>query len=396
MRKMSLALALSGAVIATVANAADKPIVVTAPVPAECGFVEDAPIFGVGMAAGTSATPVLKPLEQGIVQRGDKSVALRSIQVPAMRVSNWTTDYAMMRLSQTSGHPMWAVTEDGQPGSEISVDIPATNLADAYDRIAAVKGKRWRYDGDKVFILGGREWTLTMPPSRDVAIAVTDALARSKVPARIVGGTIRFEADDATAAQIGGILQQVYSQEHLNPYDVRFYKVYPTKGVIDWSTLVERTDSVETVSFEGKGATIVLDPTAGSVIDTFLAREGDVRSLGSTTMVSSQSGVGAVHVAGCGVQAMSARGLELAGGAYQNGRVPLRYSITGAPTRQAGTLAVAPGSVVVIADGQPVEGAYMVAVVRPRVIELQSRSQTPAAAPSTAPAPALRQVAQVR
>lgn len=379
MRKFSLALALSGAVIATVANAADKPMAPAQSVPAECGFAEDAPIFGVGMAAGTSATPVLKPLEQGIVQRGDKSAALRSIQVPAMRVSNWTTDYAMMRLSQTSGHPMWAVTEDGQPGSEISVDIPATNLADAYDRIAAVKGKRWRYDGDKVFILGGREWTLPMPASRDVAIAVTDALARNKVPARISGDMIRFEADDATAAQIGNVLQQVYSQEHLNPYDVRFFKVYPTKGAIDWATLVERTDSVETVSFEGKGATIVLDPTAGSVIDTFLAREGDVRSLGSTTMVSSQSGVGAVHVAGCGVQALASRGLELAGGAYQNGRVPLRYSITGTTTRQAGTLAVAPGSVVVIADSQPVEGAYMVAVVRPRVIELQSRSQTPAA-----------------
>lgn len=371
MRKISLALALSSAMVATMANAADRPVQV-APAPAECGYAEDAPIFGVGFATGTSATPVLKPLEQGIVQRGDKSAALRSIQVPAMRVSNWTSDYAMMRLSQTAGRPMWAVTEDGQPGSEISVDIPATNLADAYDRIAAVKGKRWRFDGDKVYILGGREWTLPMPASRDVAIAVTDALARNNVPASIVGNVIRFEADDATASQIGATLQQVYSQSHLNPYDVRFFKVYPTKGAIDWSTLPERTDSVESVSFDGKGATIVLDPTSGSVVDTFLAREGDVRSLGSTTMVASKQGAGSTHVAGCGSQALAARGLELAGGAYQNGRVPLRYSITGSGKPQAGTLAVSPGSVVVIADAQPIEGAYMVAVVRPRIIEMQN------------------------
>lgn len=382
MRKMSLALALSGAVIATAAHAADKPVA-PAPVLAECGFAEDAPIFGVGLAAGTSATPVLKPLEQGIVQRGDKSASLRSIQVPAMRVSNWTSDYAMMRLSQSAGRPMWAVTEDGNPGSEVSIDLPATNLADAYDRIAAVKGKRWRYDGDKVYILGGREWTLPMPASRDVAIAVTDALSRANVPSRIVGNVIRFEADDAQAAQIGGVLQQVYSQDHLNPYDVRFYKVYPTKGAIDWSTLPERTDSVESVSFEGKGATIVLDPTAGSVVDAFLAREGDVRSLGATTMVAAKAGSGSTHVAGCGSQAMAARGLELAGGAYQNGRVPLRYSITGAAKPQAGTLAVAPGSVVVLADSQPVEGAYMVAVIRPRVIELQTAAAPQSPTPSS-------------
>src|SRR3546814_10168927 len=31
---------------------------------AECGYSEDAPIFGVGMAAGTDATPVLLPIER--------------------------------------------------------------------------------------------------------------------------------------------------------------------------------------------------------------------------------------------------------------------------------------------------------------------------------------------
>ena len=343
-----------------------------APLNGECGFVEEAPIFGVGMAAGTDASPILIPLEQGIVQRGDRSASLRSIQVPAMQVSGWPADYAMMRLAQSAGRQMWAVTESGQPGDPVTVSIPATNLGDAFDRIAAVKGKRWRFDGEKAYLLGGREWTVPMPSSRDLAFAVKDALAKNRIDARIDNGVIRFMADDAGAAKITTIVSQVYAQPRLNPYDVKFYKVYPTKGAIDWAKLAERTDSVETVSFDGKGATVVLDPTAGAVIDTFLASEGDVRSLGSTTMVSAQPNLGTLHVAGCGAQADARIGLELAGGAYERGRVPMRYSITGGKGVQAGAMAVTPGSVVVVADGEPRDGAYMVAVVRPRVIELQA------------------------
>jgi hypothetical protein len=387
MRKMVSAAVLATALIAQVAPAADRA---PAPVVAggECGYAEDAPIFGVGMATGTGASPILIPLEQGIVQRGDKSAMLRSIKVPAMSVDGWTSDYAMMRLSQIAGRPMWAVTESGQPGAVVSTTIPETNLADAYDRIAAVKGMRWRYDGDKVYILGGREWTVPMPASRDLAIAVKDALSKNRIDARIDQGVIRFRADDDGASKVSGIVSQVYAQERLNPYDVRFYKVYPTKGAIDWSTLVERTDAVETVAFDGKGATIVLDPSAGSVIDTFLAREGDVRSLGSLTMVSAQANLGSTHIAGCGAQADSGRGLELAGGAYERGRVPMRYSILGGTDHQSGTVAVTPGSVVVIADGEPKDGAYMVAVVRPRVIELQGRTPAPVVAVAARAAPA--------
>lgn len=344
----------------------------------DCGFVEEAPIFGVGMAAGTDASPILIPLEQAIVQRGDKSASLRSIQVPAMQVTGWPSDYAMMRLAQSAGRQMWAVTESGLPGDPVSVSIPATNLADAFDRIAAVKGKRWRYDGEKAYLLGGREWTVPMPASRDLAFAVKDALSKNRIDARIENGVIRFNADDAGASKVTSIVSQVYAQPRLNPYDVKFYKVYPTKGAVDWAKLAERTDAVETVAFDGKGATLVLDPTAGSVIDAFLAGEGEVRSMGSTTMVSAQPNLGTLHAAGCGATADSRIGLELAGGAYERGRVPMRYSITGGKEIQTGAMAVTPGSVVVIADGEPRDGAYMVAVVRPRVIELQAPAPTAA------------------
>lgn len=346
----------------------------------ECGIALDAPIFGVGMAVDTDPTPVLKPIEQGIVARGDKSAQLRSIPVNAVDVQNWTADYAFMRLSQVAGKPIWAVTEDGMPGASVSAHIPATNLADAFDRIAAVEGKRWRYDGDKVYLLGGRDWSVPLPASRDLALAVRDALAKNAINAKIEPTKISFQADDAGAAKVSNVLMQVYAQERLNPYDVSFYKVYPTKGAIDWSTLAERTDSVESVSFDGKGATIVLEPTAEAVVETFLAREGDVRSMGATTMVSGQANLGTSHIAGCGDQADAGKGLELAGGAYQRGRVALSYSVLGGQEQQSGQLAVAPGSIVVIADGEPKEGAYMVAIVRPRVIELQG-GMAPAVSP---------------
>src|SRR3546814_6803268 len=44
---------------------------------------------------------------------------------------------------------------------------------------------------------------------------------------------------------------------------------------------------------------------------------------------------------------------------------------------QSGKLAVAPGAVVVLADAVPDQGGYMVAIVRPRVLELQTGYPAP-------------------
>ncbi|MAM83303.1 MAG: hypothetical protein CL472_01305 [Acidobacteria bacterium] len=350
----------------------------------ECGIVQDAPIFGVGMGGSTQAAPVLIPIEQEVARKGDKSNSLRSVSVPAVDINEWPTDYAMMRLSQLASKPVWAVTQSGSAGNKISVQIPQTNLADAFDRIAAVEGKRWIYDGERAYLLNGREWTMPLPASRDVAFAVKDALSKNAIDARIESGLIRFEADDAGAAKVAGIVSQVYAQPRLNPYDVSFYKIWPVRGSVDWAKLAERTDAVEAVSFDGKGSTVVLDPGSESVIDAFLATEGTVRSLGSTVMVSAQPGLGTLHGAGCGASADSSIGLELAGGAYERGRIPLRYAITGGENNQGGAMAVVPGSTVVIADGEPHDGAYMVAVVRPRILEMQS---TPIPVAAGAPAP---------
>src|SRR3546814_20582268 len=66
-----------------------------------------------------------------------------------------------------------------------------------------------------------------------------------------------------------------------------------------------------------------------------------------------------------------------AGGAYERGRVALNYSILGSSMDQSGKLAVAPGAVVVLADAVPDQGGYMVAIVRPRVLELQTGYPAP-------------------
>src|SRR3546814_3667714 len=112
------------------------------------------------MATVTKVEIVLFPIYRKIEVKCDKYSKLRSVPVAATNVDGWTSDYAMMRLSQVAGRPIWAMTEDGQPGPVISTQIPATSLADAFDRVAAMKGKRWRFDGEKVYLLGGREWTI--------------------------------------------------------------------------------------------------------------------------------------------------------------------------------------------------------------------------------------------
>ena len=374
-------LALAAMIVTPVPAAAQGGVPAqTAPaVGGECGIAYDAPIFGVGMGGTTQAAPVLIPIEKEVARKGDKSNSLRSVSVPAVDVSEWPADYAMMRVSQLASKPVWAVTQSGSAGSKISLQIPATNLADAFDRIAAVEGKRWIYDGEQAYLLNGREWTMPLPASRDVAFAVKDALSKNAINAQINNGLIRFEADDAGASKVAGIVSQVYAQPRLNPYDVSFYKIWPVRGAVDWAKLAERTDAVEAVAFDGKGSTVVLDPGSESVIDAFLATEGTVRSLGSTVMVSAQPGLGTIHGAGCGEAADSSIGLELAGGPYERGRIPLRYSITGGTENQGGAMAVVPGSTVVIADGEAKEGAYMVAVIRPRILEMQA-SPMPAAA----------------
>src|SRR3546814_16166839 len=50
---------------------------------AECGYSADATIFGVGMAAGTHATPVLLPIERKIEEKGDKPATLRLFPLAA-------------------------------------------------------------------------------------------------------------------------------------------------------------------------------------------------------------------------------------------------------------------------------------------------------------------------
>src|SRR3546814_11562520 len=97
-----------------------------------------------------------------------------------------------------------------------------------------MKGKRWRFDGEKVYLLGGREWTIPMPANRDLAIAVKDALASNQVSATIQNNMIRFEADDDGVVRIRAVVNEVYSQPRLNPYDVKFFKGYPTKGESNW------------------------------------------------------------------------------------------------------------------------------------------------------------------
>src|SRR3546814_20510619 len=129
-----------------------------------------------------------------------------------------------------------------------------------------MKGKRWRFDGEKVYLLGGREWTIPMPANRDLAIAVKDALASNQVSATSQNNMIRFEADDDGVVRIRAAVNEAYSQQRLNPYDEKFFKVYPTKGEINWASLVERTDAMETDAYEGTGAKIVHDPPAGTVI----------------------------------------------------------------------------------------------------------------------------------
>src|SRR3546814_1116604 len=98
----------------------------------------------------------------------------------------------------------------------------------------------------------------------------------NQVSATIQNNMIRFEADDDGVVRIRAVVNEFYSQQRLNPYDVKFFKVYPTNGEINWASSVERTDAIETASFEGNVATIFLDPTAGAVIEPFLAREGQV------------------------------------------------------------------------------------------------------------------------
>lgn len=362
-----------------------------------CVSNDTASVYGMGVIAPASPLPVLAAREAQIVAKGDRSRDLQAMTVPAVDLTGMTLDYALMRLTMAAGHPLLVMTDDGGPGPVVTGPMPSGSLLDVIEGTARSMSMRWRYDGDKIWLFKANDWKVGLPDQRDLNIAAQAAVA-SIAPSnlRFAGSEMTFSGDMEAAQKVSTTLASLYAQGRLNPHDVTFYKVYPSKGKIAWEGLADRTEAVEMISFDGKGASLVLDATAGAVIDTFLGLEGRVIRAGNVTMVSPELNGTVSRQLGCGEQASSARTLSLSAGAYDGGKVQLSYEVQGGGEIQQGRFSAAPGSVIVIADGQPEEGAYTVAVVRTRVLEMQGPVTTPAAQPAVYRAPAQSEVPPMR
>ena len=343
-----------------------------------CQGVSSGALFSVGPLPDAAAQPVLVPVEIEARKKGLKNADLGAVRFNATSLQSLPADYAMMRLSKLGGRPLWVVTQDGDPAPEISMDLAAGTLEDAFDRIAVAANRRWVFDGTTVYLLNRQEWTILLPKDRDLAIAVQTALKAQAGDAKVYQGLIHIEGDKARADEVSSVVAGVYAQPRITPFDVTWYKVYPTAGVVDWSRLPERTDAVRDIGFSGRGANVVLDGDANDVLSAFLAGEGEVRVLGKSTMVPDTSAGRVSRVAGCGSLVDGTRGLELSAESQGRGGEVVRYTMTGAKNDVQGRTMVARDGMLVVASSVPTDGAYLVAAIKPRVLEVSSSSNVQA------------------
>ena len=330
--------------------------------------------YAVGALPEATAKPVMVPLETMLDRRGNRETELRTFKLAGEKVTGLPADYAMMRLSRKAGKPLWVITANGLPAPAIDLEIGDGDLASALDRIAAAASMRWRYDGQSIYLLDRREWTVLLPAERDLALAVQQMLSLEAPDAKVEKGVVRIPGDETKAAAVAGLVSRVYAQTRLNPFDVTWYKVYPTRGVIDWATLAERTESVRDFGFAGKGAAIVLDGEAEGLIETFLSREGTVRKLGLVTMVAPETGGKVARVAGCGDMIEAERGIELTANGGETGKVDVRYQLTGADDDVSGSTTLSLDQTLVVASRVPHEGAFLVGIIHSRVLEVAGSS----------------------
>lgn len=383
---LSLAAALFGAPV----YAADS---VTAGGDLACVGAGQGGIVSVGSVPDATAQPLVVPLEAEISRRGVRNGELGSLRFVSEDVTGQPADYAMMRLSKAAGRPLWVVTSDGKPAPLVEgVDTAGMTLEKAFDAISGAAGLRWKFDGDKVYLLNRREWTILLPSDRDLAIAVGEAIrTRGGENVAVSKGVIHFAGDDARAREVSGIVAEVYRQPRIDPFDVTWYRVWPANGEIDWSGLAERTEAVRDIGFAGRGVSMVIDGDAGATIELFLSREGTVRSLGTATMVAPAAGVDVSRVAGCGAQVDAARGITLGARAdgLPTGKAEVHYALTGSAGDTSGSTIVSGDETLVVASGSPSDGSFLVALVRPRTVEV-SRGGATAYTGAGSSAPSIR------
>lgn len=366
--------ALAGAAMLTGVGAASASASDGGGVDLSCGSPVRAGVVSMGPLPDVTPQPLVVPIEAEIARKGVRNSDLARLRPMNEDIEGMTADYAMMRLSQAAGRPLWVVTPDGRPGPSVNgVNVADMSLEAAFDAIASSAGLRWKFDGEKVYLLNQREWTILLPTDRDLAIAVTAALreqAGSDVGIR--GGVIHFAGSENRASQVSSIVADVFRQSRLDPFDVSWYRVWPSNGNIDWAGLAERTEAVRDIGFAGRGVSMVIDGDAAPIMEMFMSREGFVRPLGTATMVAHATGVDVSRVVGCGANMDPARGITLAAKSdgMAVGQSEVQFALTGEADDTSGSTLVSGDETLVIASGVPVEGSFLVALVRPRSVDL--------------------------
>lgn len=355
----ALALLISGPVLA-----ADG----VAGAPALCAIDTAAPIAGMAQPAPLDPQPVVTAAEARIASRGDRSAELAQLKLAGPTLQGVPLDYAVYRALDAAGRPVPVSMLDGSVGPTVAVAASGGSLLDAIETLASAAEVRWRFDGTRLWLVGTNEWRLTLPASRDLAAAARERAMSLGMKVVDEGEALRVAGTPADMARLKGALAQLYANSRFVPVDVSWYLVAPERGRIGWETLVDRTDAVEAMVFDGGGLALAMAPGTSAAVEAFLAREGRVELLGSQTAVV-VDGRDLVAGVGCGERRLVGRGLQLAPVLRPGGKVTLRYAFAGG-VAQKGEVTVGLGSTLVVAGGEAIAGRFPVAVLRPRLLEV--------------------------
>jgi len=332
------------------------------------------PVFSSLAGRIVSAGP---PIEL-YAQPGHRQVApvrLQAAKVSALRVNAALPEAVAVEIAKSIGLKV-EVRSLFDPGAKVAMplEIPAGSYADALTRLTAANGMRWSFDGKTVWLIGPKAWSVPLPGERDMALAAIDAVGQSPIDVRVVGGSVQLYGEFGVASQVATQIAQVSRQARLHPFEVKFYRVAAPDGTVHWDRLAARTDTVRQASLVGRAAGIVLEGDSAPLVELFLGSEGTVGEMGSATMVAGREGGRVSRILGCGSQGAPAQGLALSARSLGATRLALDWQMLGGLEDANGSAEIELGDTLIIASGRPVDGYFMVAVVRPRMVALSNAS----------------------
>ncbi len=240
------------------------------------------------------------------------------------------------------------------------------------DFIAGTAGAKWRYDGSGFRFYTPRERRITGRGSPELVLMLIEALRSAGLEAvRLVTSPKSDSGDFEIGYETGnrGAAAKT-ALSWLTPiargiaWDVRFYRLRPTDGEIDWARISEANRI-----FPSRRATTLIASSPDRALES-LAREGSLVEMSKERMAGGLGWELSARIADCGgIAAWQDKGIDLAVEHFADQALEVRLSyVADGIARGPIATSLTPEGMAIVIDRQNLAGWYPVMTLRPRFI----------------------------